>query len=134
MAKLCSALAALVFGASVSYDGIRLARGAEEAEAARRRLKELEDRKHRLASRPTTAQPAPPSERPFTAPPAGGAAAAAASTGQPPRPPTAGTGGSAAVERSAPSASAAASNAEAECQPNPLAPLLRDEKGRRECE
>lgn len=106
---------------------------AEEAEAARRRLKELEDRKHRLASRPTTAQALPPSERPFTAPPAGVPAAAAAA-GQPPRPPTAGAAGSAAVERSAPSASAATSSAEAECQPNPLAPLLRDEKGRRECE
>ena len=105
----------------------------EEAEAARRRLKELEDRKHRLASRPTTAQALPPSERPFTAPPAGAPAAAAAAS-QPPRPPTAGAAGSAAVERSAPSASAAASSAEAECQPNPLAPLLRDEKGRRECE
>ena len=100
------------------------ARPAEEAEAARRRLKELEDRKHCMASRPTTAQPTPPSERPFTAPPAG----------QPPRPPTAGTSGSTAVERSAPSASAAAGSLEAECQPNPLAPLLRDEKGRRECE
>lgn len=106
-----------------------LRRKTEEAEAARRRLKEMEDRQQRLAhSRPATAASAPAAERPFTAPAAGGAG------GHPPRPPTGGAG----VERSAASASAApgstaaAAAAEKEVQPNAQAPLLRDERSRRE--
>ena len=100
---------------------------AEEAEAARKRLKQLEDRQ-RLACRPSTSASsasAPASERPFTAP----AAATLGPTPAPlpaPRPLTRHT-----VERSGSSASAGV-QAEAECQPNPVAPLLRDEQGRRE--
>ena len=108
-----------------------LRRKTEEAEAARRRLKEMEDRQQRLAhARPGTAAAAaaaPAAERPFTAPAAGGAA------GHPPRPPTgAGVERSAASASAAPGSAAAAATAEQEVQPNAMAPLLRDERSRRE--
>ncbi|KAL4427717.1 hypothetical protein ABPG75_001806 [Micractinium tetrahymenae] len=107
-----------------------LRRKMEEAEAAKRKIKELEDRKSRLVSRPGTASAADKAsaaDRPFTAPAA--AAAVGHSSGKPPL-----SSGSAAgaVERSSTSATAAAAAADSECQPNPMAPLLRDDKGRRE--
>ena len=86
----------------------------EEAEAARKRLKEMEERRRGVVpSRPATAAPAAGpahSERPITAP----ASAASSSAAREPF--------VAAVERSAASMSAAPS---VECQPNPHAPLLR---------
>lgn len=88
--------------------------GAEEAEAARKRLKQMEDRQ-KLACRPATsagaaAAAAPAAERPFTAPAAAGSGAAA-----PGRPPMV-SGGTA--ERS--TASTSASAPDSECQPNPM--------------
>lgn len=103
---------------------------AEEAEAARRRLKDMEDRKARLTSRPTTAvsggqsSAASAADRPFTAP---AVSSAAGFNSGPSRPGTSGG-----VERSSTSATTGAASPDSDCQPNQLAPLLRDEKGRRE--
>jgi hypothetical protein len=102
---------------------------AEEAEAARRRLKKLEERQKAAASSRPASSAAPPAsaaDRPFTAPPASGAPAPP--SGRPPLP----GGGGERPERSATSVAALSAAAESECQPNAMAPLLRDEKSRRE--
>lgn len=101
---------------------------AEEAEAARKRLKQLEERQ-RQALRPGTSAAAnsvPPSERPFTAPPAAGGATLNGPARRNPANGSAGTGP--AVTPFNP----AGASPEAECQPNPNAPLLRDERTRRD--
>ncbi|GAB4822357.1 hypothetical protein N2152v2_009403 [Parachlorella kessleri] len=97
-----------------------LRRKTEEAEAARKRLKEIESRRSAPVSRPNTAA----SDRPTTAP-AAGLAATAPAVGLPAtRPPQ-----SLAVERSI---SVPSPPPSVDCQPNQMAPLLRDEKSRRE--
>lgn len=83
-------------------------------------MQELEQRRAQASSRPTTAS----TERPVTAPASNGGAAPAKQAAAPALAP-----GPVTVERSV---SVPGASTTVECQPNPLAPLLRDEKARRE--
>lgn len=82
-------------------------------------LQELEQRRSQAVSRPGTAATAAPADRPTTAPAAAPGAAPAAPAARPPP----------AMERSI---SVPGAPTSVDCQPNQMAPLLRDEKSRRE--
>lgn len=101
--------------------------GALRAHLPSSLLQEMEQRRSQAVSRPTTAtstSSGATTDRPTTAPASAAIASVPARPAAPQPPPV--------VERSISTPAAATTTNDVDCQPNQMAPLLRDEKSRRE--